>query len=112
MERVNESAMAYRGGTSGVKYLLRGPRIDWGVILLLPGERLGAHYHNEVEETFFLLSGRATLVADGEEVPLVAGDAVRLPAPERHDLRNDGPEPARFVFIKSPYLPKDKVDVP
>ena len=28
----------YRGGTSGVKYLMRGPSIDWGVILLKPGE--------------------------------------------------------------------------
>ncbi len=112
MEKVNESQMSYRGGASGVKYLFRGPQIDWGVILLLPGERLGAHYHEQVEETFFLLSGRATLLTGGQEVPLVPGDAVRLTAPEQHDLRNDSDVPARFVFIKSPYLPKDKIDVP
>ncbi len=111
MDRVNESQMPFRGGASGVKYLFRGPQIDWGVIVLLPGERLGAHYHEQVEETFYLLSGQATLVADGREVPLQPGDAVRLPAPERHDLRNDGREAARLVFIKSPYLPKDKIDV-
>jgi len=111
MDKVNESQMSFRGGTSGVKYLFRGPRIDWGVILLLPGERLGAHYHEQVEETFFLLSGQATLLADGQEVTLVPGDAVRLEAPERHDLVNNGSEPARFVFIKCPYLPKDKIDV-
>lgn len=111
MEKVNESDMAFRGGASGVKYLFRGPRIDWGVILLLPGEQLGTHYHEEVEETFYLLSGQATLLAGDEEVSLAAGDAVRLPAPERHNLRNDSSEPAKFVFIKSPYLPKDKVDV-
>lgn len=111
MEKVNESQMAFRGGASGVKYLFRGPQIDWGVILLLPGERLGAHYHEQVEETFYLLSGHATLLADGQAVPLVPGDVVRLPAPEQHDLRNDGTEPARLVFIKSPYLPKDKIDV-
>lgn len=111
MDKVNESDMPFRGGASGVKYLFRGPQIDWGVILLLPGERMGAHYHEQVEETFFLLSGRATLLADGRAVPLEPGDAVRLPAPERHDLRNDGSEPAKLVFIKSPYLPKDKIDV-
>jgi mannose-6-phosphate isomerase-like protein (cupin superfamily) len=111
MEKVNESEMAFRGSVSGVKYLFRGPRVDWGVILLLAGERLGAHYHEEVEETFYLLSGLATLVADGQEVPLVPGDAVRLPALERHDVRNDGGEPAKLVFIKCPYLPKDKIDV-
>lgn len=111
MERVNEAQMPFRGGTSGVKYLFRGPQIDWGVILLLPGENLGAHYHKQVEETFYLLSGEATLLADGREVRLVPGDAVRLPAPERHDVRNDSSQPAKLVFIKSPYLPKDKVDV-
>jgi len=111
MEKVNESQMAFRGGASGVKYLFRGPQVDWGVIVLLPGERLGAHYHEQVEETFYLLGGRVTLSADEREVPLAPGDAVRLPAPERHDLRNDGAEPAKLVFIKSPYLPKDKIDV-
>ena len=102
MDKVNESQMAFRGGASGVKYLFRGPQVDWGVILLLPGERLGGHYHEQVEETFYLLSGR---------VPLVPGDAVRLPAPERHDIRNDSGEPAKLVFIKCPYLPKDKIDI-
>lgn len=111
MEKVNEAQMAYRGGVSGVKYLFRGPQIDWGVILLLPGENLGAHYHHQVEETFYLLSGEATLLAGGHEVPLVPGDAVRLPAPEPHDLRNEGDAPAKLVFIKSPYLPQDKVGV-
>jgi len=111
MEKVNENELAFRNGASGVKYLFRGPKIDWGVIVLLPGERLGAHYHEQVEETFFLLSGQATLVTGGKAVPLIPGDAVRLEAPEDHDIRNDGGEPARLVFIKSPYLPKDKIDV-
>ncbi len=112
MEKVNESEIPFRGGASGVKYVLRGPQIEWGLIVLLPGEGMGAHYHEQVEETFFLLSGRPTLLLPGREVPLVPGDAVRLPAPEQHAFRNDGDEPARLVFIKSPYLPKDKVDVP
>ncbi len=111
MEKVNEAQQAFRAGASGVKYLFRGPQIDWGVILLEPGQRLGAHYHEQVEETFYLLSGQATLVTGGREVPLAPGDAVRLPAPEDHDLRNGGAEPAKLVFIKSPYLPKDKVDL-
>jgi quercetin dioxygenase-like cupin family protein len=111
MERVSESACAFRGGASGVKYLFRGPQLDWGVILLLPGERMAPHYHAQVEETFYLLSGQATITVDGKPVPLLPGDAVRLSAPEQHSLRNDGAEPAKLVFIKTPYLPDDKVDV-
>jgi mannose-6-phosphate isomerase-like protein (cupin superfamily) len=37
------------------------------------------------------------------------GDAFRLQAKERHDIRNDTAEPVQLLFIKAPYLPEDKV---
>jgi len=111
MEQVNESQKAYRGGASGVKYLLRGPKIDWGVILLLPGERLGLHYHREVEETFFFIQGGAKVIVNGVEHQATAGDALRMEPPEHHDIWNDTDQPTKLVFIKCPYLPQDKVDL-
>jgi quercetin dioxygenase-like cupin family protein len=111
MQRVTESEQEYRGGKSGVKYLFRGPKLDWGVILLLPGERLGEHFHNEVEETFYVLEGQIACYANGVRHALAAGDAVRFEAPEHHDMANESERPARMVFIKHPYMPKDKVDV-
>ena len=109
MEKVKESEKEYRGGDHGVKYLFRGPKIDWGVILLLPGQCLGAHYHHEVEETFYVLEGQASFYVDDVKHPLVAGDAIRLEAPECHDVLNESDQPLKMVFIKCPYLPKDKV---
>ena len=111
MERVNESERTYRGGESGVKYLLRGPKIDWGVILLLPGERLGAHYHNEVEETFFFIQGGGKVYVNEVEYEAKVGDAFRMEPPEHHDILNDTDEPTKIVFIKCPYLPEDKVSL-
>jgi quercetin dioxygenase-like cupin family protein len=110
MQKVRESEQAYRGGDSGVKYLMRGPRIDWGVILLLPGQTLGQHYHSEVEETFYVLQGQGTFLVNGQEQPAVKGDAFRMEPTDRHDIRNDSAQPLKLVFIKCPYLPKDKVD--
>lgn len=110
MEKVNESEKAYRGGDSGVKYLFRGPKVDWGLILMKPGERLGAHYHNEVEETFYLLEGKAKFYVNDKEYQAIAGDAFRLEPMDRHDIVNDSDAVARFVFIKCPYLPDDKVN--
>ena len=52
MERVNEKEKEFRFGDSGPKYLFRGPKHEWGIVVLKPGQTLGAHYHNEVEETF------------------------------------------------------------
>ena len=109
MEQVSESEKAYREGEWGVKYLFRGPRIEWGVIRLKPGQQLGGHYHEQVEETFWVLEGEAVLEIDGEPHHLAAGEAVRLDATERHAIANQSTAPLKMAFIKSPYLPKDKV---
>jgi quercetin dioxygenase-like cupin family protein len=110
MQKVRESEQAYRGGDSGVKYLMRGPKIDWGVILLLPGQTLGKHYHCEVEETFYVLQGKGIFLVNDQEHPAVEGDAFRMEPADRHDIRNDNDQPLKLAFIKCPYLPKDKVD--
>jgi quercetin dioxygenase-like cupin family protein len=111
MQRARESELAYRGGDSGVKYLIRGPQIDGGVILLLPGQTLGGHYHQQVEETFYVVSGAGTFLVNGEPYAAEAGDVFRMEAEDRHDIRNDGAAPLKLLFIKCPYLPKDKIDI-
>ncbi len=110
MQKVTENDLAYRDGDSGVKYLMRGPMIDWGVLLVKPGETLAPHYHDQVEETFYVLRGRGLLVVDDERIPATVGDAFRVEPTERHEIVNDGVEPLKMVFIKCPYLPEDKVD--
>jgi len=112
MQIVREQDQAYRGGTSGVKYLFRGPRIDWGVILFAPGEQLGRHLHREVEETFYFVEGAGgRLIVNDREHPIAVGTAFRIEPGEVHNVVNDTPAPLKAVFVKTPYLPKDKVDV-
>lgn len=109
MQRVNEFELPYRGGDSGVKYLFRGPRVDWGVILLRPGESLAAHYHSEVEETFFVVRGRGVLRSGGQEHALIPGDAYRMEPRDDHEIFNASDDDLKLVFIKAPFLPEDKV---
>ena len=111
MQQASEGEQAYRGGDSGVKYLFRGPKIDWGVILLLPGQTLGGHYHEQVEETFYVLQGRGVFAVNGQDYPAREGDAFRMEPQDRHDIRNESAQPLKLVFIKCPYLPKDKIDL-
>ena len=108
MHKVNERDCDFRGGDSGVKYFMRGPRIDWGMILLKPGQVMGEHGHQEVEETFYFLEGGPTLIVDGEGIRTEQGDVFRLEPPERHDIRNDTAQAVKMIFIKTPYLPRDK----
>ncbi len=112
MQHVNENDLEFRGGASGVKYLFRGPRIDWGVVVFNPGERLGHHFHERVEETFFFVAGQGgAMIVNGQEHRIRIGDAFRLEPQDRHDIVNDTDVPLKAVFIKSSYDPKDKVDV-
>ncbi len=108
MKHVRESDQPFRGGDRGVKYMFRGPKLDWGIVLIKPGERMGEHGHRQVEETFYVLEGRGKMIVDGEQFPAGPGDAFYVPAPERHDILNDGASDMKVAFIKTPYLPEDK----
>ena len=111
MKKQSESELTYRDGDSGVKYIFRGPKIDWGVILMLPGQALGGHYHEEVEETFYVAQGEGVFIIDGETHPAREGDAFRMDPRDRHDILNNTQAPLKLIFIKCPYLPQDKVNL-
>ena len=111
MQKVNEHELKYRNGDSGVKYLFRGPKVDWGVLRFLPGQSLGRHRHERVEETFYFTKGAPMMVVNGEQFRVRSGDAFRLDPGDVHDIINDTPDPTDAVFIKSHYDPQDKVDV-
>ena len=111
MERVNEHECEFRFGDHGPKYLLRGPRLEWGIIRLQPGQALGPHKHGEVEETFYFEAGTPVMVVNEQHYRVVAGDAFRLEPGESHNIVNDTDTLAHIIFIKCPYLPGDKIEV-
>ncbi len=109
MEKVNEKEKSFRFEDSGPKYLFRGPRYEWGIIVFKPGQTLGKHYHNEVEETFYFLQGKPQMVINETVYRVEPGDAFRIEPKEKHDIINDTQENMQTIFIKCPYLPEDKV---
>jgi mannose-6-phosphate isomerase-like protein (cupin superfamily) len=110
MEIICEKDQAFRSGDWGVKYLFRGPQTDCGIIVLKSGQTMGCHFHHQVEEIFYVLEGTPVLVVDGKEYPTQPQTAYRIPAPEKHNLRNMSDAPAKILFIKAPFNPDDKVD--
>ena len=106
-ERNNE----FRTEKGGVKYMFRGPNLDWGVIHLLPGDSLGPHRHKRVEETFYFTSGDGVMIVDGREHPAKEGIAYYVEPGEGHDIRNTSNMPLSVVFIKYPYDPDDKEEL-
>jgi uncharacterized cupin superfamily protein len=69
-----------------------------------PGGSLTEHDELErsQEEVFVFLTGAATLVVDGEELPAPAGTYARVAPEPRRTVRNDGAEVAEVLIISAP----------
>jgi len=110
--KIHEDEVEYRfDGISGPKYLMRGPRADFGLVILKPGEDFQTHYHRAIEEDFFTLSGTVDIYINGERWTLKPGELCHVPPMTPHYLINRGDEDWKAIFVKAAYDPKDKVNV-
>ena len=108
---VNENEREYRFGESGPKYLMKGPRMNFALVRFRPGEDFQAHYHNVMEEDFFILEGKVDIVVDGVKHTLKTGDLIHVEPKEVHYLINPYDEPVKMVSTLAPYQEVDKVNV-
>ncbi len=108
---VNESEKEYRFGESGPKYLMKGPRLNFAVVRFLPGEDFQAHYHNVMEENFFILEGKVDIIVDGKKNVLSPGDLIHIEPKEIHYVVNSYDVPVKMVSTLGPFQESDKVTV-
>ncbi len=111
MRKVHENDFEYRNKDSGIKYLMRGPSIDWGVILIKPGDSMGeeAHGHNIIDETFYFVEGDGVISIDDKDYQASQGSVFLCEQKEMHNIRNESDKPIKVVFIKGEYKPDDKI---
>ena len=108
---VNEKEKEYRFGESGPKYLMKGPRMNFALVRFRPGEDFQAHYHNVMEENFFILEGKVDIYIDGEKYTLAPGDFIHVEPKEVHYLINGYDIPVKMVSTLAPFQEVDKVTV-
>lgn len=108
---VNENEKEYRFGDSGPKYLMKGPRMNFAVVQFQPGQDFKAHYHNIMEENFFILEGEIDIVVDGKVNHLHSGDLIHIEPGEIHYCRNSYKKTVKMISTLAPYQEVDKVDV-
>ena len=70
--------------------------------LLEPGAAHKFHYHPQLEEILYILSGKAEQWVEREKRVLGPGDSVYLPARMVHGTYNLGSEPLDFLAILAP----------
>ena len=108
---VNENEREYRFGDSGPKYLMKGPRMNFAMVQFQPGQDFKAHYHNVMEENFFILEGEIDIVVAGVVNHLKAGDLIHIEPGEIHYCINNYDKPMKMISTLAPFTDPDKVEV-
>ena len=114
MHPVSKSTVtAYQWGDGGVGWSLvetKGLRVVEEA--LAPGCSEKHHYHNQAEQCFYMLAGRAVMqFADGQHVEIGPGMALHIPPKTRHAIVNQTVEEIRFLVISAPSSRGDRHEV-
>lgn len=67
--------------------------------ILKPGESIGAHAHIGETEIYYIISGEASVLDNGDFKKLNAGDTAITDGESPHSIINDGEQELRFIGI-------------
>ena len=108
---VNEKDKEYRFKDWGPKYLMQGPRMNFALVQFMPGQDFRAHYHEVMEENFFILEGNVTIVVDNTPHDLKQGQLIHIEPKETHYVINRSDSVVKMIAALTPYKDSDKVEV-
>ena len=78
---------------------------------LPPGESIPPHFHPDLEELYYILSGYGDITIGEEEKEISRGDVVYIPQKALHTLHNTAEVPLRFVTVSVKVQVKEKEDL-
>lgn len=108
---LDEKEKEYRFGDSGPKYLMKGPRSNFAIVQFQAGQDFKAHYHNIMEENFYILEGKVDIEVDGTVHTLEKGQLIHIEPGEIHYVVNRYENAVKMVSTLAPYQEVDKVEV-
>ncbi len=108
---IDEKDKEYRFGDSGPKYLMKGPRSNFAVVQFQAGQDFKAHYHNVMEENFFILEGEVDIFVDGIKHTVKKGQLIHIEPNEVHYVVNNSNSVVKMISTLAPYMDADKVEV-
>ena len=73
--------------------------LKMGYTIVYPTGKTTGHSHDDMEEVYFVLSGKGKMVIGEETFPIQAGDAFYVPLGAFHTTYNTGIEPLRILWV-------------
>jgi mannose-6-phosphate isomerase-like protein (cupin superfamily) len=78
-------------------------RMRAGMVTLGAGEECGRHSTEHYEELLIILEGKGEAELEGHGAfPVAAGQVVYIPPRTRHNVRQRGSGPLRYVYVVAP----------
>ncbi|MFC1580194.1 cupin domain-containing protein [Thermodesulfobacteriota bacterium] len=71
--------------------------VNWST--LLPGKTFRRHFHDNMEEVFIIVKGRASIMVDDQEAELSEGDVIVIPSGSVHSMKNPGQDNVEFISL-------------
>ena len=91
------------GGTS---------KLSLALVIIPPGKSSLLHYHENSEETYFILKGEGWMRIDQQEFSLQPSQACLIEPGEVHQIFNRGESDLEFLAICAPaWVPEDSFEV-
>jgi mannose-6-phosphate isomerase-like protein (cupin superfamily) len=86
-----------------------GTRNIWlGISIVQPNNSSNLHSHDDMEEIFYIVSGRGRIRIDDEEEDIEPGSCIYIPTGASHQLINNGNEILEVVAASSPPFNLDR----
>jgi mannose-6-phosphate isomerase-like protein (cupin superfamily) len=73
--------------------------LKMGYTIVYPTGKTTGHAHDDMEEVYFILSGKGKMVVGEDEFPIQAGDAFYVPFGEYHVTYNTGIQPLAILWV-------------
>ena len=105
MYLVDSRDKEYRHGDHGPKYLMKGPRSNFGLCQLRPGEVATPHVHRIMEENFYVLKGKLQVEINGVTTIVEEGQMFHIEPGEFHKVSNPTDEYNEYIIELPIFFP-------
>ena len=69
------------------------------------------HFHQKTQQVFYILSGTAMFLIDGETYLVKANESISIPKQVPHQIRNEQEEDLWFLVVSEPKSHGDRINL-
>ncbi len=111
MKKSKENSEHYNWGNNCSRWhLVKSESLSVIEELMPPKTQEKKHYHNNSQQFFRILNGKATFEIENEIIEVECGKGIHIPPKVKHRIRNDQSENLEFIVISEPTTRGDRFD--